>query len=120
LWAVEVMGVTAFAGFIGLTPTRFNAHFTPCTEVGWRLGAEFWGHGCATEGAHAAMDFGFRELNLGEVVSLTTTTNTSSRRVMERIGMTRNPADDFDDPALPDGHALRPHVLYRKQRGDPT
>lgn len=115
LWAVEVTGLADFAGFIGLAEVHFDAHFTPCTEVGWRLGPEFWGRGYATEGALAALEFGFHELNLREIVSLTTETNAPSRRVMERIGMTRNPADDFDHPALPVGHPLRRHVLYRKR-----
>jgi RimJ/RimL family protein N-acetyltransferase len=115
LWAVEVVGVTSFAGFIGLAQPRFEAHFTPCTEVGWRLGTEFWGCGYATEGALAALGFGFCELGLSEVVSFAAEGNRSSRRVMERIGMGRSPADDFDHPGLPEGHELCRHVLYRKR-----
>jgi RimJ/RimL family protein N-acetyltransferase len=114
LWAVEIPGVVSFAGFIGLAQPRFGAHFTPCTEVGWRLAPDVWGQGYATEGATAVLDVSFRELHLDEVVSFTTESNIPSRRVMERIGMTRNPADDFDHPGLPDGHALRRHVLYRR------
>ena len=115
-WAVEIPGVAPFAGFVGLSHPRFEAHFTPCTEIGWRLGPEFWGQGYATEGALAALAFGFRELNLGEVVSFTPESHGRSRRVMERIGMTHNPADDFDHPLLPSGSHLRRHVLYRKRR----
>ena len=116
LWAVEIPGVTSFAGFIGLATPRFDAHFTPCTEIGWRLGQPFWGYGYATEGALAVLAFAFHTLELSEVVSFTTETNLPSRRVMERIGMTRNPSDDFDHPSLPVGHRLRRHVLYRKSR----
>jgi ribosomal-protein-alanine N-acetyltransferase len=116
LWAVEIPGAASFAGFIGLARPRFEAHFTPCVEVGWRLGPEWWGHGYATEGAQAALEFGFRELNFDEVVSFAVETNVPSRRVMERIGMIRNPIDDFDHPDLPAGHTLRRHVLYRKRR----
>jgi RimJ/RimL family protein N-acetyltransferase len=116
LWAVEVVGVTPFAGFIGLAEPRFDAHFTPCTEVGWRLGPELWGHGYATEGARASIEFGFRELDLSEIVSFASAGNKPSHRVMERVGMTRNAADDFDHPVLPDGHPLRRHVLYRRRR----
>jgi RimJ/RimL family protein N-acetyltransferase len=116
LWAVEVPGVVAFAGFIGLARPRFESHFTPCVEVGWRLDPRFWGHGYATEGASAAVTFGFETLALAEIVSFTVPTNVRSTRVMERIGMTRNPSDDFDHPNLPSGHPLRRHVLYRKTR----
>jgi RimJ/RimL family protein N-acetyltransferase len=116
LWAVEIPGVAAFAGFIGLAEPRFEAHFTPCTEVGWRLAAEFWGYGYASEGAEAALAFGFQALALPEIVSFTVPANIRSTRVMERIGMIRNPADDFEHPGLPAGHPLRRHVLYRKTK----
>jgi RimJ/RimL family protein N-acetyltransferase len=114
LWAVDVPGVTSFAGFIGLSRPRFEAHFTPCVEIGWRLGPDFWGRGYATEGARAVLRFGFDTLGLREIVSFTTETNLPSRRVMERIGMTHDPADDFDHPNLSPQHVLRRHVLYRK------
>lgn len=113
LWAVEIPGVASFAGYIGLSTPRFEASFTPCVEVGWRLGREFWGSGYATEGAGAAIRFGFRTLGLSEIVSFTAAVNTRSIRVMERIGMRRDPAEDFEHPDLPAGHPLRPHVLYR-------
>jgi RimJ/RimL family protein N-acetyltransferase len=115
-WAVEIPSVTPFAGFIGLYTPRFAAHFTPCVEIGWRLAAECWGRGYATEGARAAMAFGFGELGLDQIVSFTVPANQPSRRVMERLGMTHDPADDFDHPNLPKGHPLRRHVLYRKKR----
>jgi len=113
LWAVEIPGITPFAGFIGLAIPRFEAHFTPCVEIGWRLAAEHWNRGYATEGAHAALHFGLTTLRCAEIVSFTTVANVRSRRVMEKIGMMRSPADDFDHPALPEGHPLRRHVLYR-------
>ena len=113
LWAVEVPAVTDFIGFVGLAIPRLRAHFTPCVEIGWRLAAAHWGRGYATEAARAALDFGFDHLNLDEIVSYTAILNVRSQAVMERIGMTRSPADDFDHPALPDGHRLRRHVLYR-------
>jgi RimJ/RimL family protein N-acetyltransferase len=116
LWAVEIPGVAPFAGFIGLCHPRFDAHFTPCVEVGWRLAAEHWSRGYATEGAQAALTFGFETLGLNEIVSFTVPANRRSRRVMEKIGMTHNPDDDFDHPLLPPGHALRRHVLYRRAR----
>jgi RimJ/RimL family protein N-acetyltransferase len=112
-WAVEIPGITPFAGFIGLSIPRFEAHFTPCVEIGWRLAAEYWNCGYATEGARAALEFGFASLHLQEIVSTTAVGNLRSRRVMERIGMTRSPSDDFDHPLLAEGHLLRRHVLYR-------
>jgi RimJ/RimL family protein N-acetyltransferase len=114
LWAVEVVGAVPFAGFIGLQVPSFAAHFTPCVEIGWRLAAGCWGRGYATEGARAALAFGFDGLGLAEVVSFAVEANHPSRRVMERIGMTHNPADDFDHPLLPAGDPRRRHVLYRK------
>lgn len=113
LWAVEVPGMTPFAGFIGLAIPRFTAHFTPCVEIGWRLGAECWGQGFATEGARAVLSHAFGPLRLPEVVSMTATCNLRSRRVMERIGMRRDPQDDFDHPSIALGDRLCRHVLYR-------
>lgn len=113
LWAVEIPGVTPFAGFVGLSVPRFEAHFTPCVEIGWRLDADHWSRGYATEGARAALDFAFRFAMLPQVVSFTVPENLRSRRVMEKIGMSYDPADDFDHPRLAEGHRLRRHVLYR-------
>lgn len=113
LWAVEVPGVADFIGFVGLSVPGFSAHFTPCVEIGWRLAHEHWGRGYATEAARASLEFGFGRLPLDEIVSFTTATNRRSQAVMERIGMTRTPDDDFDHPALSEGHPLRRHVLYR-------
>lgn len=116
LWALEVPGVAAFAGFVGLSVPRFEAHFTPCVEVGWRLAREHWGRGYATEAARAALDFGFRSCGLEEIVSMAVVLNERSRAVMARLGMARDAAEDFDHPLLPEGHALRRHVLYRLRR----
>ena len=113
LWAVEVVGGAPFVGFVGLAEPQFDAHFTPCVEVGWRLAREHWGRGYATEAARAVLAVGFDELGLDEIVALTTSANARSRRVMERLGMTHDPADDFEHPVLPEGHPIRPHVLYR-------
>jgi len=113
LWAIEVAGGLPFVGFVGLNVPRFTAPFTPCVEVGWRLARDSWGHGYATEGARVAVRFGFEECGLDEIVAFTAAQNRRSRAVMERIGMTRNPEDDFDHPSLPANHPLRRHVLYR-------
>lgn len=112
-WAVEVPGVVPFIGLTGLGIPRFQAHFTPCVEIAWRLAYDYWGRGYATEGARCALAHGFSTLGLHEIVAFTARDNFRSRAVMERIGMRRDPADDFEHPALPDGHRLRLHVLYR-------
>jgi RimJ/RimL family protein N-acetyltransferase len=117
LWAVEVPGVAPLAGFVGLSVPPFEAHFTPCVEIGWRLAPSCWGSGYATEGARAALELGFGALGLDEIVSFTVPANVRSRRVMEKLGMSHRPDDDFDHPALPAGHPLRRHVLYRLARG---
>jgi RimJ/RimL family protein N-acetyltransferase len=116
LWAVEVPHVAQFVGFIGLAVPKFETHFTPCVEIGWRLDANYWNRGYATEGARAALEFGFTTLRLEELVSYTVPQNLRSRRVMEKIGMAHNPGDEFDHPKLAEGHHLRRHVLYRVNR----
>ena len=113
LWALELRATGAFLGFTGLMHSSVEAHFTPAVEVGWRLARRAWGHGYATEAALASLGFGFTDLGLGEIVSFTSAANVRSWAVMERIGMTRDPADDFDHPGLPPPHPLRRHVLYR-------
>jgi RimJ/RimL family protein N-acetyltransferase len=115
LWAVEVPGVAAFVGYVGLSVPRFEAPFMPCVEIGWRLGRAHWGQGYATEAARAALAFGFETLRLPEILSFTVPDNLPSRRVMERLGMTHDRRDDFLHPSLPEGHRLRPHLLYRKR-----
>lgn len=122
LWAIEALdvegslGFAGFVGFVGLARPSFDAHFTPAVEVGWRLARHAWGHGYATEAAREALRFGFETVALEEIVSFTVPANTRSRAVMERLGMTHDPADDFDHPRLPAGHPLRRHVLYRLPR----
>lgn len=117
LWAVEAPGVAEFVGFVGLSVPRMETHFTPCVEIGWRLAAEYWRRGYATEAARAALRFGFDELALEEIVSFTVPHNLPSRRVMEKIGMVHDLAGDFEHPGVPEGHPIRPHVLYRAERG---
>lgn len=116
LWAVEVVETGDFVGFTGLNPPAWEAHFTPAVEIGWRLLREHWGRGYATEAAREALRFGFEDLGLAEIVSFTIPANTRSRAVMDRLGMTHHPADDFDHPNVPDGHPMRLHVLYRLPR----
>jgi RimJ/RimL family protein N-acetyltransferase len=113
LWAVEVAGGPDFIGFVGLNVPAYEAHFTPCVEIGWRLAYDYWNKGYASEGAKAAVAFAFDELQLDEIVSMTVPANRRSRAVMERLGMTHSPEDDFEHPVLPEGHPLRWHVLYR-------
>jgi len=115
-FAVEVLDTGSFIGFVGLSVPAFDAHFMPAVEIGWRLAFEYWGKGLATEGARTALGFGFHDLGLEDVVSFTVPANQRSRRVMDKLGMTHDPRDDFDHPNLPEGHSLRRHVLYRIKR----
>ncbi|HUP85998.1 MAG TPA: GNAT family N-acetyltransferase [Acidimicrobiales bacterium] len=119
LWAVEVVGGSSFVGFVGLAPATFAAPFTPAVEIGWRLARLAWGRGYATEAASTVLRHAFEEVGLEEVVSFTAVENARSRRVMEKIGLTRDPADDFDHPNVPEGHPLRRHVLYRLRTSAP-
>ena len=111
-WAVEDTAGT-FAGFTGLARVSFDAPFTHCVEIGWRFLPEYWGKGYAIEAARSVMDYAFKFLNLPEVVAFTTESNLPSQGLMRRLGMLRNPAEDFDHPALPPDHPLHRHVLYR-------
>jgi RimJ/RimL family protein N-acetyltransferase len=116
LYAAEVRENQTFIGYIGLAVPSFEASFTPCVEIGWRLSAEHWGRGLATEGALAVVKYAFGELGLDEIVSFTVPENIQSRRVMAKIGMTHDASEDFDHPNLSEGHPLRRHVLYRLRR----
>jgi RimJ/RimL family protein N-acetyltransferase len=113
LWAVDVVDGPGFIGFTGLWDATFEAPFTPAVEVGWRLAAEAWGKGYATEAAVAAIDDGLIRVGLREVLSFTAGRNTRSRAVMERLGLRYVPGGDFVHPSCPEGHPARPHVLYR-------
>ncbi|MEU9554245.1 GNAT family N-acetyltransferase [Streptomyces fumanus] len=114
-WAVEVRSTGGFIGFAGLDRVDDGLPFTG-VEIGWRLARPAWGHGYATEAARAVLDHGFGTLGLAEVLAVTTAANLRSQAVMRRIGMTRDPADDFEDPTAPPG-PLRAGVLFRVARG---
>jgi len=107
-----------FIGFIGLLIADFEAHFTPATEIGWRLSSKHWGQGFATEGAKAVLDYAFKELKVPEIVSFTAKDNSKSMRVMHKIGLQHNADDDFDNPNLDDNSPLKRHVLYRLTRDE--
>jgi ribosomal-protein-alanine N-acetyltransferase len=115
-WAVELRDNASFIGTVGLSFVPYQAHFTPCVELTWRLAHKYWGHGFASEAARAAMAYGFERLGLSQVVAVTVPTNGRSRAVMERVGMVRDPGDDFDHPLLASRHPLSRHVLYRVSR----
>jgi RimJ/RimL family protein N-acetyltransferase len=123
-WAMEVPGEAEFIGFVGLNVPGFEAPFMPAVEIGWRLDRAYWGRGYAIEGARAVLADGFERHGLEEIVSFTVPANLRSSRVMERIGMTHDPAGDFDHPMFAPGHRLCRHVLYRldreRWRGLPT
>lgn len=117
-WAMELPGTQRFIGFAGLTPVTFDAHFTPAIELGWMIDSRHWGMGYATEAAGLAVRHGFGHLGLTELVAMAAPGNLRSRRVMEKLGMTRRDEDDFDIPLLAEGHPLRRQVLYRLRRED--
>lgn len=114
LWAVEAPGgVSPLIGMVGLSTVPADLPCAPAVEIGWRLGRQWWGRGYATEAARAALRDGVERCGIKHFVSFTAVINTPSRAVMERLGMTRDPAEDFDHPRVPEGHPLRRHVLYR-------
>lgn len=113
LWAVELKSTNEFIGFVGLARPNFDAHFTPCVEIGWRLAKEFWGKGYAPEAARESLKYGFEQSGLEEIIAITSTTNVNSMTVMKKIGMKTNPDENFPHPKLEDGHPLQMHVLYR-------
>lgn len=117
-YAAELIETGTFIGYIGLYTPTFEAAFMPTVEIAWRLAADHWGRGLATEGARAVLHHAFHTLQLPSLVSFTVPANLRSRRVMEKLGMVHNPGEDFEHPHLPKGHALRRHVLYRLNRED--
>ena len=118
MWALEAPGFAQLVGVLGLARSNFEPPLETGVEVGWRLAPAYWGKGYATEGARAALNFGFEQKGLEEILSMTVLANEPSWRVMERIGMTRDLAGDFDHPRVPDGHRLKRHILYRLSRAD--
>lgn len=111
--AVEEKASGDLVGVVGMAPVKPEYPSAPGVEIGWRLARHHWGKGYASEAARAWLAHGFDNLGLAEIVAFTYVGNTPSRRVMERLGMHYDPADDFEHPALAEGHMLRPHVLYR-------
>jgi RimJ/RimL family protein N-acetyltransferase len=120
LWATELKKNGALIGFIGFNNPDFfspsNLPFSPCVEIGWRLGSQYWGQGYATEGAKACLAYGFNTLDLAEVVSFTVPQNTRSIHVMEKIGLSRDISGDFFHPMLSREHPLSKHILYRLKK----
>ena len=117
-FAVELKATNEFIGFIGLSKPSFSAHFTPCTEIGWRISSKFQGYGYATEGALKCLEIGFNEFKLDEIVSIAVVDNIKSQNVMRKIGMTRDVNDNFLHPSLPAGHKFAEHLLFRIRKHD--
>jgi len=117
-FVVELPGKASFIGVVGLSDLHPAAPDVPAIEAAWRLARPYWGKGFALEAARAAIEDGFFRLGLEEIVAITVVGNQRSRRLMERLGMTRERTTDFDfeHPGLPPGHPLRRHVLYRLRR----
>jgi RimJ/RimL family protein N-acetyltransferase len=115
-WAVEAPGVAPFIGLCGLAYQAYESTWTPGIEIGWRIARAHWGQGYAPEAASEALRFGFDEVGADEIVAYTVPPNAKSRRVMEKLGMTHDPARDFDHPELPADSPMRRHVLYGLRR----
>lgn len=113
-WAISAPDAP-FIGFVGIKAVHYLPHIPEAVEIGWRLAYPYWGRGYAAEAALAALEYGFKTLHLNEIVAFTVEKNVRSRKVMEKIGMTHDPKDDFHHPALPKDHPLSWHVLYRKR-----
>lgn len=116
-WAVETEA-SPFAGFIGLQRPAYDAPFLPAVEIGWRLDPRLWGKGLATEGARAALTFGFSEAGLDQIIAVAPRANTPSLAVMTRLGMRCDPDEDFNHPALTDHPVIRRCALHRLDRAD--
>lgn len=112
-FVMERKAQPGFSGVLAICEVQWEAPFQPRREIGWRLPVHAWGHGYATEGARALLDFASGELRWPEVVAFTAKINERSQRVMQRLGMTHDPREDFQHPRVPEGHPIRHHVLYR-------
>ncbi len=115
-FAAEEKKSGALIGFVGLSHVSFDAHFVPAVDIGWRLGAQYWGKGYATEAARAVIQYGFDVIALPEIVAFTVAPNLRSQRVMQKLGMERDVAGDFMHPRVPKDHELALHWLYRLKR----
>lgn len=113
LYAVDRLDSNEFMGFIGFWHPNFESEFTPCIEIGWRIKRQEWNNGFATEGASRCLKFGFENLNFSEVVSLTSTVNLKSERVMKKIGMTK--LGEFEHPDIQDKSILKKHIIYKAE-----
>lgn len=114
VYAVDVLESGEFIGYIGFSCPTWEAYFTPCVEVGWRLKSEHWNNGYATEGAKACLEYGFKSLGFDAIYSWTALDNLASERVMQKIGLIK--IDEFDHPRIQKGHRLERHVLYELKK----
>ena len=118
--AVEDRRDGSFIGMLGLTgfgaALRAAIPSHPTVQIAWQLARRVWDQGLATEGARAVLQHAWTRPEITDVVAITATINAPSRRVMEKLGMRHVPSDDFEHPDIPEGHPLRPHVLYRISR----
>jgi ribosomal-protein-alanine N-acetyltransferase len=115
-WVVELPGAESFIGIAGVRRIDREMPFEPLIDVGWHFLPAHWGQGYATEAARAALRDVFTRVGLPEIVAYTARPNLASQRVMQRLGMTHDPAEDFAHPAAPEGHSLQMSALYRLRR----
>ena len=110
-FAVDILETNEFIGFIGIINSSFEASFTPCKEIGWRLQKSSWGFGYATEGAKRCLEYGFNQLNFKEIYAITPLKNSKSESVMLKIGMQKQGV--FEHPQIEDGHWLKTEMYYK-------
>lgn len=119
-FAAEDRTTGEFHGFIGLAQLNIDIPNVPhrAVEIGWRLKHASWNRGLATEGARAVLTHALHTLRLPTVYAYTAVQNQPSRRVMEKLGLTYQPALDFNHPRVPEGNPLRRHVIYSISRSE--
>jgi RimJ/RimL family protein N-acetyltransferase len=118
LYPVELKQTQELIGWVGLNYTDFPAAFTPAIEIGWRLGSQYWGNGYASEAALAVRDYAFNNLGIKELVSFTVPENKRSIKLMQRLGFSSDPINNFRHPMIETGHRLSEHVLYKLRATD--
>jgi RimJ/RimL family protein N-acetyltransferase len=111
-WAAERKSDGRLIGMIGLKHMALELPPAPAIEAGWRLSPECWGQGFASEGAQAAVNWGFEHLGASEIVAITARQNLQSQKVMQRMGMTEQAHRAFEHPRLAVDHPLRSHVVF--------
>ena len=106
-------------GFTGIALASDAAAIGYGEEIGWRYVPEAWGKGLATEGAHALLTHGFKDMGLPVICAIAVHNNDASLAVMRRLGMVERPDRAFDHPAIPaERPDLKRHRYFETSRAD--